>query len=404
MTEQAVATKREVSMAVVLNGGREEMDSATIPVQWVFSDETISETPTHLLFFEQDESEAGNYHAADRGRRYVCKVSDGVKFIPVFRPGYHRMAVLALAGRFVPQGIERLLSRSMYEYATSISWRDLEESVIPESLSDVVVAATVMEFRVPDELFAEKPRTRFGEAVWKWVNLWEKKPPRDECDYRARKIFAFTLKPIFFLIGAVAYALYVLLASVTVFFFGFRPKNIASEIWQALKLTRPDEWNVCLFITPTYRTWEEDRHGYVTKRMPVTGIELMFLGSGAWLFWSLINSTLDWQVWLLIAISFIVVAYTLAALLSRVYYALPSSLERQRLALEKEKQLNVERQRLFAEKYQQWLRGNFDLSRKPDAVDLSNLPPPPTKTGQVVQRFRVGFWALKARICRPYVR
>ncbi|MEK7565240.1 MAG: hypothetical protein AAB501_03325 [Patescibacteria group bacterium] len=52
-TEVATPKDKTVSigMEVVLNGGKKEMNSATIPVQWVFSDETIAKAPQVFAVF-----------------------------------------------------------------------------------------------------------------------------------------------------------------------------------------------------------------------------------------------------------------------------------------------------------------------------------------------------------------
>ncbi|MDP3800332.1 MAG: hypothetical protein Q8Q90_02805 [bacterium] len=387
-----------VGMEVVLNGGKEEMNSATIPVQWVFSDETIAKAPKYLLFFEQTQSEASSHQAADYGRRYLCKVSAGVKFIPVFRPGYHRMAVLALAGseESLDSAIKSLLNRDRTDnYSRSISWTHLEEGLIPSELEYTVVAATVVEFRVPEELFAEKPRTRFRNAVWSWVNLWMDGLPKDECDYRKRKIFAFTLQPIIFFIGATLYASFVFFGSLVAFFFGYKPQNIFKETWLALKLQRP-ELNILQYNS--YRVWEENHHGYTIKQMPVTGVELaifLLFGLGIWA----IDFSVDWWKMLAVASAFVAICLSVIVIWMK---RLPVSPEKKKEEEEVLRQRRLERERLAEERYQLWLARNFNLSLKPSEVDLHNLPLPLTMGGRVVQNFKVGFWALKARVCKPY--
>ncbi len=378
------------------------MDSATIPIQWVFSNEIIAKSPKYLLFFEQTESEVSVDESSVYGRRYVCKVSDSVKFIPVFKPGYHRMAILALAGSDEDSKgvINSLLEKhGKFQYSRSIGWNRLEKGIIPHALDDVVVAATVVEFMVPEELFAEKSRTRFGNVVWSWANLWFDDSPNDECDYRRRKIFAFTLQPIIFLVASVIGALIVFIGSLVVFFCGYRPKNIFHEVWLALKLQR-SEFDMREYGNQ-YRVWEMGLHGHVTKHMPVTGIELsLFVIFLVGVF--LIDFSGEWWRFLLATVIMVCFSFFLAFIVVSWLKRLPVSSEKKQEEEEKARQRRLERERLAEERYQRWLASNFNLSLKPSEVDLNNLPYPLTIGGRVVQNFKVGFWALKAKVCKPY--
>ena len=176
------------------------MDSATIPIQWFFSDEVIAKKPVHLLFFEQDKFESSiEYHSGEYGRRYACRVSAGTKFIQLFTPGYHRMMVLVFAenDNKMKKVIDGFLAGEGTHYESSIPWSKVEDgSYVREWSCLGVLATAIVEFVVPEALFAKKPETRFQKAIWKWANLWYDKSPRDECEYRKRKILAFTLKPI----------------------------------------------------------------------------------------------------------------------------------------------------------------------------------------------------------------
>ncbi len=89
--------KKGEGMEVLLNYGKDEMDSATIPIQWFFSEETARKKPTHLLIVEQDKEESKEYNNVSLGSRYFCRVEEGIKFIRLFRPGYHRILVLAFS-------------------------------------------------------------------------------------------------------------------------------------------------------------------------------------------------------------------------------------------------------------------------------------------------------------------
>jgi len=50
-----------------------------------------------------------------------------------------------------------------------------------------------------------------------------------------------------------------------------------------------------------------------------------------------------------------------------------------------------------------WLRKNMDINQMPRVVHISQATAP-TKVGKAVLRFRVGFWATKAKVCKPYAK
>ncbi|MEK7565239.1 MAG: hypothetical protein AAB501_03320 [Patescibacteria group bacterium] len=272
--------------------------------------------------------------------------------MPVFKPGYHRMAVLALAGNdeTLERQIKGLLTKEgTNNYSRSISWTHLEEGIIPSLLDGVVIAATVVDFVVPEQLFAEKPRNRFENAIWSWVNLWFDGEPNDECDYRRRKIFAFTLQPIIFLVASAIYASIVFLGSLAVFFCGYRPKNILQEVWLALKLDR-SEFDMCEYGNQ-YRVWEMGLHGHVVSRMPVTGIELLgflLFGLGIWT----IDFSGEWWRLLLAVVIVLCFMFFLALIVASWLKRLPVSPEKKELEEENARQRRLERERLAKERYQ----------------------------------------------------
>lgn len=195
MNNEVTEVVNKTGLKVVLNGGSDTMDAATIPIQWSFSDEVIAKNPTYVLIVLQNKKEAEDISNSQKnGERYICKVSEVVKFIQLFTPGYHRIAVLVLAGEKAEKNVGKLLEKWTNEYQSSVNYDSIKagESVLSQYS---VVAATTAEFNVSKELFAKKPETRFQKKLWDYVNYFFSKGPRDECQYRKRKILAFTLHP-----------------------------------------------------------------------------------------------------------------------------------------------------------------------------------------------------------------
>ena len=88
--------------------------------------------------------------------------------------------------------------------------------------------------------------------------------------------------------------------------------------------------------------------------------------------------------------------------------------EKAKRELEREKEVEKRKSEKFAravelqcqrdKQYQGWLAKNYSLGQKTEKVNLLNLPVPLAKKERVAQVFRVSFWALKAKIYRPYSR
>jgi len=56
-----------------------------------------------------------------------------------------------------------------------------------------VFGETMIEIVIPEGVFAKEP----SKWIWSWVNLLHETLPRDECQFRRRFLYAFSLKPFF---------------------------------------------------------------------------------------------------------------------------------------------------------------------------------------------------------------
>jgi len=418
----------EPDIVLTLNGGKKEMDSATIPVQWWLSEEVIEQNPQHIIFFEQNESEKNDIHTNNHdGRRYACRVEDAVKYLQMLSPGYHRLMVVVVGGSSndnALEEVENLLNDEHYsckDYTYSLSWSDVERGKKPREDAQII-AATIEEFEVPEELFAKKPETKRGKAMWWWANFFFNKNPRDECAYRKRKIVAFTIQPflatiVFFIafgIGGTIFALYVLLASLALLFVGYRPRPILREMWRAFTFQREPEWDVRKFDQwdthgPVYRLWSISEDGKEIY-MPITPLVVTIYTSGiamilAGLYYLLRSASVDfWLIILITAVALTAATFAfrlIAKCLSAVY---AKSKERRRIERQLTEDVEAIQRTNEQEARRQWLIENFELSKQTDVVRLDQLPVPPTFSGKVAQKFRVSYWALKAKVCKPFAK
>jgi len=431
--------RREVAlsaMKVVLNGGTNEMDSATVPIKVGFDEQWLMDednTPTHILVIEQTKDETENvYHSMTMGRRSLYDLKQVVHFMQVFSPGYHRLAVVALDGkRCSKRFMENLLRDDHFSRSSnSISFSNLEEG----DLSDFdgrALACKVMEFEVPTELFAQRPKTKFASRLWDWANWLHPGNPRDECVYRQRKMLAYSLKPfvglgyliIVYLIGGTFHSLYVLLASIATAFCGFRPRPVLREMYLGFMHERDEkEWSVCLDSTPEFLLWKRGKkEGEADKYLRVAPIEVLsvvvFLVGAYYLFKLVLAGELWWMLsallWVLSPLLAVLGIMIVMVMLGRV----PGKIGQTMTALDDRISGAIqgvingvferfESDKLSrAEQYKLWLQENMVADRMGEKVDLGNMPDAFGGTGRkVVQRFRLSFYGAKAKVCRPFQR
>ena len=387
LNSETIVTSTSGGIRLILNGGSSIMEQATVPIQWFFSPEVMNKKPVRLLIIEQNQSE---FDSADEGARYMVKVTDCIAFIQLFSPGKHHIAVVALNDKPYPNYLAREGKR---QYVAEIPFRWIEDASQYGALwNRIVVGAAIAEIEVPRELFAHKNQTKFGELMWKWVNLWHELPPRDQCQYRTRMILAFTAQPAllavwFVLRFCIQLSLTVLypLTRLAAFFAGYKPNFIFKNTLNIWKWDT-DEFGGDFSDTflsdevSGYRVWSVK--GNRTRYMPITGIELSILAFVVWV-GNLIIREITFRGVVAIGTIAIVTGIIMLAI-----YRIRRTTE--------DVEFKATRER---ESYEQWLR-NLSLDQAPTKVDLKNLPVP--YRGRFVLRFRVGFWNAKMKVCRPF--
>lgn len=415
----------KVGIDVVLNGGKEEMNSATIPIEWWLSKEVIEKDPQYVLFFEQNGTEKSYHDGSAHGRRYVCKITDAFKFLQLFSPGYHRVMVIAISGedRKVEDMLWRYLRKQIGdEYFVSLDWEAAKNNDLQgQGYEECLVASTVKEFEVPQELFAKKPETNLGRLIWKWVNLCFENDPRDECNYLERKILAFMLQPFLvifwyflkYLLVGTLHASYILLVSFATLFVGFRPRPVLKEMWGAFTFTRCPRWGVkkfgrydFTFAKTTFRLWsitKVERDGKfenVLKYMPITPLlATLIMGAVVGLYFLIRFFLVDVLSVTLISLGIVAViafVFVVCEFLKYLNKTAPGRREKRRL-----KTIEAEKERMtYQELTRKRMLESFDLSKKTDEVFLDRTPP--DLQGKVIQKFRVSYWTLKAKVCKPF--
>ena len=325
-------------------------------------------------------------------------------------------------------------------FSHSIYWENATNSRRQYMLKEqypYCLAVTVVEFYVPEELFAEKPKTFFQKLIWRWANWLHSGAPVDQCEYRKRKIIAvpklvigiiYMLWKFFIVLGG---SVYFSIVSGFLFFIGFRPLPFWESILAIIKGEYCDwkikEMRIFNNCHNPYKMWQDREIAYDSKRnvrIIVKEEKRIFLAP--WEVCILVTSALSIVAFLSIFREeiFIVFAFFGSMVIGSylVFWTSPfvskyfekSSLVGfwKRMEEEKTKKRNAKYEKRCVEKrdaiirrakeYQVWLEKNYSMNREVNKVNLKNLPVPLTNSERATQFFKVSFWALKAKVCKPY--
>jgi hypothetical protein len=459
-----VETTVQEHIRIVLNGGGKIMESATIPIQWFISEELAEREPTHVLIIEYLDSEYKGMMECT-GRRYLCEITDMVKFIQLFSAGIHNIVVcvLRLENGEIKYNSSRLNLRNGPFYNTDVNYKQiLDESQLTDGHTwPYIIAATSVEIEVPSELFAHKPQSKVGKWFWQWVNLMHTEAPRDECKFRARIMWAFTGQIVvalayltIHLVVATIASLSAIIGRCLVLFCGYRPSSLIEPLrtfwtsnideWRSVERrfwTKYRHYDYTLKLEETYRVWKWDGSGNHTY-MLFTGIDLIkWCVPSILVSWSIVGIALLFKHlpfnWLLVGkysliissiIGTSVITYRLCkgkhwfqAILCKIINTLDKVLtrtstllgplnnylqERQKIKLAKEqKGQESSKQNMKDVRRQErlkWLSSEINLRNAPEKVDLHLLPRPLEQS--LENSLRLRFWATKAKVCRPFAK
>ncbi len=250
MKKEKNILKKQTSVKVILNGGKFELDDATIPFQIGFDESIAEKNPAYVLvvdvtrnLFNEKGKMICDYDYVSERKLFKL---EPVQYLQLTKPGVHHLIFIIF--RELNDDSKKFLlektSRKNYEnclYFNSIETLDIHREI---SYCEAIIS-------VPEEFFAIKPKTGIKKIIWKWVNLWHSFDPIDQCEYRKRTIFAFTTQPIFWLIGFLVRLLLVTLW--TTFFivfktfaliFGYQPVKFIpykKKVWYEFLLCYPRE-------------------------------------------------------------------------------------------------------------------------------------------------------------------
>jgi hypothetical protein len=249
---------KETVVKIVLNGGSTILDSATVPIAFGFNQKIIEKNPTHVLVLDFSEKQTNELERgwSSAAQRRLFNLRQPINFIEFLSSGRHHLIFWFLkfdSDHQMERFEKNLLSRRYSSYAEDIELR--EPAVFFEDCPGEFIYSARKIVEIPKIFFAQKPKSKIGKQVYAWSNRWFRTKPIDQCDYRRRRILAFTLQPIawllgfvFRLLGVLIMSSVILVVSLLVFIFG---GTYTGDILKTLG----GLWYKFLIIYPS-NTWE----------------------------------------------------------------------------------------------------------------------------------------------------
>jgi hypothetical protein len=186
-------------LKLIVGDQGKEVQSATVPVRWCVDKETLNElkkegvTDPYLLLVT-----TGNGRELSR---QLAPLSQLMDFVALRHPGRNTIyATIVFAvdkedNESVYGALHRMFLRKSRRYYDSdvISYDGNFIKEIKHSGCICNLEFVETDVMVPEELFAKKP-SKWEE---RWINLWfEDTKIKDQCQFRRRRILAYTIQPL----------------------------------------------------------------------------------------------------------------------------------------------------------------------------------------------------------------
>lgn len=240
---------------------------------------------------------------------------------------------------------------------------------------------------VPKELFAKEP------PEWEkwWVNVCFSNPPKDQCDYRKRRLIAYTVQPIWFLL------LFAIRAFVTTFvlFCGKAPS--LKPLFHLTSTDTGDIWEDGTNSIFIRKWWRNDKEQPFLFLLPLAPICWVILFSIFWLIASDSKKPFDLTIVFGAAVVVCISLAIIGGLVDLFSFLIYYCIKKIKKVSEKISDDLLDRNRrkietIFAEKFEPLLCDGFGL--KSDITDL-----PPNR-----QTIHLRFLDLKAKVCKPFAK
>ena len=232
-----------------------DVTTGTIPIAWCLDAESVKtlrgfDNPKVVIVV----APATGYHSK-KELRYVADVSDGMAYVSFKYPGANRIMACIMEDRSGKLK-NAVLERGWDHYSNALLDYDGENFSRGLDFAGVRMPFVVdkpLEVEVPESCFAAEPSE--AEAAWvTWLLNWKS---ADQCSFRRKRIFAYTLQPFIF-VGNLLVKLFGLILALV---FGLRSLNFSgfrhpldtdiASYWKSLFAQGP------IFILPEPKKWKD---------------------------------------------------------------------------------------------------------------------------------------------------
>lgn len=219
-------------MRLIVENSREER--ATIPISWKVDVKVIEKLKKEKVELNRVYVLLSVIYKGREVDRFLSHFEQGTEYVNFYRSGKHTVCgVILVRNNFEGSSwFESMLHLRECDssYSYKLWWDD---AFIPHRLNQsldrvgrgYVLSMAENEFEA-DKTDIEISKQFFAPEPWPWVkrwtNWWYETPARDQCQFRRRKIFAFTLQPILALIYVICK---VFASSLSVFFLAMAGKR-----------------------------------------------------------------------------------------------------------------------------------------------------------------------------------
>jgi putative Mn2+ efflux pump MntP len=282
---------------LTVNGGTGRLLNATIPIEWKFSPALAAEEPQYVVVVDHEFSIAElerriNQNYACAKRHDPIPVTEFAKYLQLRKSGHHHIIVVVFCGtpKRARENAQAFVSGDPDSYRHTITVDQIKNGHLGGKWNAYLYTFPI---DVPDELLSHAPTKGWEKFVWDWSNRWHDRRPVDDCDFRKRRLKAFTVQPLPFLIGRLCYGLFMtlynLLGMLLLAFFGWKPINPFKNIlWSWINYPRS---KMNILMNTKWRDWSTEdapqAHIVPIWYLPVFYTSLFFAGRGLRRFWQL---------------------------------------------------------------------------------------------------------------------
>jgi len=378
-----------------------KIQSGNVPIRWCVEKEELEDlkkrrvvNPYVLLVVVPLEGK-DPFRAESR---YLIELDQMMEYVSFNRPGKHKIFGAIVWGENEFEMKKRFLSRfdkgrgyfrtRLYDYDNPESDFDNFCSCLSSCGN---IGLTEIEVVVPKEVFAKEPPKWERE----WVNMLFEEPAKNQCEYRKRRIFAYTVQPPFVILFGggyvVATCLFRFLAALFLLLCGMKGINF-KPIIHPMRMENRDIW-WALKGSVFNPKWEDRigrKHPFLVL-LPFAPISVLGIGLGIYLILNLSHS-LSIDKFLLTMTTVIGLAVGVFGLISLINFKkVKGEIEKIGVSSEWDYEA-VRKKKTLESRYREYeiIACNGNFTPKIDA-----LPP---KKRTIILRYK----NLKGRVCKPF--